>query len=213
MISFLSNIEPDLDRVMVGGEAGKDGAAAGGEVTGEAAVEAQSEAVGGVMGRQTGAGIGEAGEQRGADHVAVADDGGAGGQVSCDLTELDAVQKLAVGEMDIGDGEGFEVENLTDAADDDAALEGQVFGLERGAGPSGEAVMAAGENGAGVVAADAGGQGVDGGGGFLHEQEVGRVGLYESRHVVEGRAGGVEEVPGDEVHGVRCSRWRQSFNA
>ena len=121
--------EADDYGAVVGGAAMQSVDGAADEASDEAAVEAERENVGGVMGVFAGPHVAETWQQRGADQIVIAEDGGAVGQGGGDAAELAAVEDLAVGEVDIGNGEGAEVDDLADAAEHGALLEVDDRGL------------------------------------------------------------------------------------
>jgi len=77
------------------------------------------------MGRLTRPGIAKAGQKRGPQHVAVADDCGAGRQGPGNAPQLATVQELAVGQMHIRNREIRKIDDLTDASDDNTGRQGQ----------------------------------------------------------------------------------------
>ncbi len=171
-----------------------------GQAAGVAAIQTERDHVRAEMGGFAGAEIGEAGQQSGADEVVVTKDGGAGREVLGDVAQLAAVQQLAVGEVDVGDGEGAEIDDLADPVHDGAGgeFQDQRFG-ELGGAPHGEAMDAAGERDAGVAAAQVIGQRVDIASGFLHQEQV-RVFVFgEADHVTHPGAGETQQVPADNL--------------
>ena len=106
--------EMDDDRPVIGRSAGQHVVRVADEAAGETPVEPQRQNVHHRVGRPAGTDVAEARDQRRTDDVVVAEHGGARRQLRDDAAELAAVQHLPVRQMDVGDTELAEVEDLAD---------------------------------------------------------------------------------------------------
>jgi hypothetical protein len=110
-------IELNRDRAVVGRLARERPGSHAGEATHQAPVYPQRHHVAGDVRGLTRADVAEAGQQGRADQVVVAQHGGAERENLGDAPELAAIQHLAVREVDVGNRELAEVEDLADAVE------------------------------------------------------------------------------------------------
>ncbi|KQO44776.1 hypothetical protein ASF08_07020 [Methylobacterium sp. Leaf85] len=186
---------------MVGGAARQHRAAEAGEPAHEAAVDAQGHEIDHGMGRDAWPGIAEPRQQGGAHEVVVADHRGARRQALLDPPQLPPVEYLPMGEMDVGDTELAEIEDLADPVDDGARRQGDDHG-RGGPGmraPHGEPMDAAGQRRPGIDAAEPFLDHRDVLGRLLHQQQVGPLALHQGDDGIDLGSGAPQQVPAHDL--------------
>jgi len=174
------------------------------QAAGEAAVQAQRQDFGAAMRRLARADIGKTLQQAGAHQVEVAQDGGMGGQVLGDMAQLAAVQQLAMAEMDVGDGDAVETDNLADALHHGAAGQCQhARRREFARAPHRQAMAAAGQGRAEIMAAEIVRQRVHFPCRFLKQEQIGVPMAGEAEHVTQRGALLMQKIPADNLGHAR----------
>jgi len=191
----------DHDRPVIGRPPRQHRVVVADETAGEAAVEPQGQDLDHRVGRLPRPDIAKARDQRGADDVVVAEHRRPRRQFADDAAELTAVQHLAVRQVDVGDAELSQVEDLADPVHQGAGGQRDHPRRRRpGFGaPHGEPVDPPRQGCPGIVAADPVEQEADGAGRLLHQQQVGLLLGDQGRHVVDGGAGAAQQVPAHDL--------------
>ena len=171
-----------------------------GQPAGDAAVQPQRHDIAGAVGALARPDVGKALQPHRTHGVEVTDDGGGALQLLDDVTQLEAVQELAMAEMHIGKGDAVEADQLGKTrrhpAGQDRGRKADGAGLrKRMRAPGGQAIDARLHGMAEEMPAHQRRQRGDVLSAFLQQQQVWMGGLYQPGDVVHARAGAAKQIP------------------